>query len=55
MEKVLTRNIDPGKAPTDMAAYEANGGYQTTTPPGGAHCDWQKDIAIAGLRPNLCH
>lgn len=28
MEKVLTRNIEPGKAPTDMAAYEANGGYQ---------------------------
>mgnify|MGYP003958173097 CR=1 FL=1 len=28
MGKVLTRNIEPGKAPTDMAAYEANGGYQ---------------------------
>lgn len=27
MEKVLTQNISPGKAPTDMAAYEANGGY----------------------------
>ena len=24
----FTRNIEPGKAPTDMAAYEANGGYQ---------------------------
>ena len=28
MEKVLTRNIEPGKAPTDMTSYEANGGYQ---------------------------
>ena len=27
MEKVLTRNIAPDKGPTDMAAYEANGGY----------------------------
>ena len=27
MEKVLTRNIAPDKGPTDMAVYEANGGY----------------------------
>jgi NADH-quinone oxidoreductase subunit F len=28
MEKVLTRNISPDKPPTDLAAYEANGGYR---------------------------
>lgn len=27
-EKVLTRNIGPDLVPTDMAAYEANGGYR---------------------------
>ena len=27
-EKPLTRNINPEKGPTGMAAYEANGGYQ---------------------------
>ena len=28
MEKVLTRNIGDDLKPTDLAAYEANGGYQ---------------------------
>ena len=28
MEKVLTRNIGPEQTPTDLKAYEANGGYQ---------------------------
>ncbi len=28
METPLTRNIAPGKPPTDMGAYEQNGGYQ---------------------------
>ena len=28
MEKVLTRNIGPDLQPTDLKAYEANGGYQ---------------------------
>ncbi len=28
MEKVLTRNIGPDQTPTDLKAYEANGGYQ---------------------------
>lgn len=28
MEKVLTANIAPGKGPTDLAAYEQNGGYE---------------------------
>ena len=28
MEKVLTRNIGVNPVPTDMAAYEANGGYR---------------------------
>ena len=28
MEKVLTRNIGPEQPPTDLKAYEANGGYQ---------------------------
>ncbi|MFT7128660.1 MAG: NADH-quinone oxidoreductase subunit F [Gammaproteobacteria bacterium] len=28
MEKVLTRNISENPTPTDMKAYEANGGYQ---------------------------
>lgn len=27
MDRVLTRNIGPDQIPTDMAAYEANGGY----------------------------
>jgi NADH-quinone oxidoreductase subunit F len=27
MQTPLTRNIAPGQAPTDLAAYEANGGY----------------------------
>ena len=28
MEKVLTRNLGPEQTPTDLKAYEANGGYQ---------------------------
>lgn len=28
MEKVLTRNIGPDRTPTDLAAYEENGGYR---------------------------
>ncbi len=28
LDRPLTRNVRPDKAPTDMAAYEANGGYQ---------------------------
>ena len=28
MEKVLTRNIGLEQTPTDLKAYEANGGYQ---------------------------
>jgi len=28
LDRPLTRNVRPDKTPTDMAAYEANGGYQ---------------------------
>ena len=28
LDRPLTRNVRPDKSPTDMAAYEANGGYQ---------------------------
>ena len=42
MEKVLTRNISPGKAPTDMAAYEANGGYSALRK------------AMTGMSPDDC-
>jgi NADH-quinone oxidoreductase subunit F len=42
MEKVLTRNISPDKPPTDMAAYEANGGYQGLR------------MALGGMSPADC-
>ena len=28
LERPLTRNVRPDRAPTDLAAYEANGGYR---------------------------
>jgi NADH-quinone oxidoreductase subunit F len=28
MDRPLTKNIAPGKPPTDLAAYEGNGGYE---------------------------
>jgi len=42
MEKVLTRNIGVDQKPTDLKAYEANGGYQGLRK------------AMAGLSPEEC-
>jgi NADH-quinone oxidoreductase subunit F len=42
LTKPLTRNVRPDRAPTDMAAYEANGGYR------GLHA------AVGKLSPEEC-
>ncbi len=52
MEKVLTRNIADDPVPTDMAAYEANGGYQglKKAMAGMSSADCLKVISDSNLR-----
>lgn len=51
-EKVLTRNIGPNPVPTNLAAYEANGGYQGLRKAMGSMspADCLKVVTDSGLR-----